>query len=126
MCDTVHLFNCATHFRVEFAVSDKQNAQTYRDTIQDTILDAVAELYCSLFYCSTAEDSQTRLFKECCKPFLVRGLAYCSYKTEANHIALLRVEDDDPETVHCQEAYANLFYGQKLFQTVKHYVSVTS
>ena len=121
-CDIVHLFDCATHIRVELAVGDQQNTQKYRDII----LDAFAESYCFIFHCKTGKDRETSSCKEChSNPFLVLGLPCPTCKPEANHIAVLRVEDGDPQTVRCQEAFASLSDGQKLlFQNMEHYVSL--
>ena len=121
-CDIVHLFDCATHIGVELAVGDKQNTQKYRDTILDT----VAESYCFLFHQRTVRDRESSSCKECrSNPFLVLGLMCPTCKPDANHIAVLHVEDGHPQTVRCQESHDYLSDEQKLlFQNMEHYVSV--
>ena len=122
--DNIRLFDCATHIRIVMAVSNKVKAQEYRDTI----LDAIAESYCFLFHSKTSKDHQSASCEEChCNPYLTLGLTCQTCKSEANHIAVLHMEDGDPVTVRCQETndVKELNDEQKqLFQNMEHYVSV--
>ena len=121
--DAVQLYDCATHIGIAMAVSDVKKVQEYRDTV----LNAIAESYCFLFHCKTSKDHQSAYCKEChCNPYLILGLA-CQACEEANHIAVLHVEDGDPVTVRCQETddVEELSDKQQsLFKNIKHYVSV--
>ena len=121
--DAVQLYDCATHIGIAMAVSDVKKVQEYRDTV----LNAIAESYCFLFHCKTSKDHQSAYCKEChCNPYLILGLA-CQACEEANHIAVLHVEDGDPVTVRCQETddVEELSDTQQsLLKNIKHYVSV--
>lgn len=125
-CDNVRLLDCATHIRVVMAVSDGHKARAYRDTI----LDAIAKSYCFCFHRKSSEDDQSTSCKEChCSPFLILGLTCRTCRSEANHIALLCLEDSNCKTVRCQETHNAEFLSteqQLLFQNMEHFVSLLS
>ena len=122
--DAVHLYDCATHIRIEMVVSDVEKVQKYRDTV----LNAVAQSYCFLFHCKTSQSHQSACCMECnCNPYLILGLTCQTCESEANHIAILHVEDGDPVTVRCQETDDVKELSDKqqsLFKNTEHYVSV--
>ena len=93
--DTVYLFNCSSHIRVELNDCDGQKAQKYRDEV----LMAVTKSYCFLFH---AKPMEGQLCTTCWEhPYLELGLTchYCEKKSD--HIATLRLEDGEAKTVRC-------------------------
>ena len=122
--DFVSLFDCATHIIVVMEVKDELKAQVYRDTI----LNAAADSNCFLYHGKTGKVLQSASSRSCCNnALLVLGLICYACASEANHIAVLHVENSIPMTVRCQKTKAVVVLDAKqqlLFQNIKHHVSL--
>ena len=119
--DTIHLFNCSSHIRVELTACDGQVAQEYRDTV----LTVVAESYCFLFHAKPTKGQPCATCWE--DPYLELGLTchHCEMKT--SHIATLRLESGEAKTVRCTRTQQpRRLHGEQLelFAGIQHDVSV--
>ena len=118
--DTVHLFNCSSHIRVELDACDGRRAQEYRDTV----LTVVAESYCFLFH---AKPTKGQPCTTCPKdPYLELGLTCHHCEMKNSHIATLRLESGEAKTVRCTRTqHARRLHGEQLehFGSIQHDVS---
>ena len=120
--DTVHLFDCSSHIRVELHDCDRKKVQDHRDTI----LTVVSESYCFLFHGKPTRGQPCTTCKE--EPYLVLGLT-CHHCREmrTNHFAMLEMEDGEAKSVRCQATMnAKKVHEEHmyLFQGIQHDVSL--
>ena len=120
--DTVQLFNCSSHIRVELHACDRKKTQLYRDTV----LTVVSESYCFLFHSKPTRGQPCPTCRE--KPYLVLGLTcHDCLEKKTNHFAILQVEDGVAKAVRCQATLNPLKLREEhmdLFQDIQHDVSV--
>ena len=120
--DTVQLFNCSSHIRVELDACDRQKVQEYRDTV----LTVVSESFCFLFHAKTSKGWPCSTCRK--TPYLVLGMTCqrCRNVT-TSHIAALEVDNSEAKAVRCLLTQnVRRVYGehQELFQGIQHHVSV--
>ena len=119
--DTVHLFNCSSHIRVELDACDGRRAQEYHDTV----LTVVAESYCFLFHAKPTKGQPCTTCRE--DPYLELGLTCHHCEMKNSHIATLRLESGEAKTVRCTRTQrARRLHGEQLelFGSIQHDVSV--
>ena len=119
--DTVHLFNCSSHIRVELTACDGRRAQEYRDTV----LTVVAESYCFLFHAKPTKGQPCATCWE--DPYLELGLTCHHCEMITSHIATLRLESGEAKTVRCTRTQQpRRLHGEQLelFAGIQHDVSV--
>ena len=120
--DTVQLFNCSSHIRVELDACDRKKAQSYRDTV----LTVVSKSYCFLFHFKPTRDQPCTACRE--EPYLVLGLTcHDCRENKTNHFSILQVEDGVAKAVRCQATLRARKLCEEhmdLFQDIQHDVSV--
>ena len=125
--DSVILFDHATHISVQMECH-KGQYQEYRDTI----IKATADSYCFLFHSKAAKDPDSGTCSECRdNPYLVLGQTCQKCPTQSSapegpHFAELKLKDQCPKSVRCQELLKPKLLSDNelhLFQNISHYVS---